>query len=635
MPRRLYTNFIILVVFCLVTIFFVITFHAWTKEILIVAVYAAITWIVHSNYVDLYRIISKGRGQKELAFTPLSEGVIITDALHRIIYINTPLEEYFRIECAQIKHQRLDSMVPELAIFFKKSNYKYNLQDLKIDSRKDEVAHLFDVQFEKLVDMENKFIGTIIILQDKTSRTEAESEVNSLIYCDSLTGLPNKAYLTQDYHNLLTSNLYIEQKYKLFTVAIHIANLQAINDTIGYQYGDAAILKFKKIVTDYLESTDMRIPQSLKLNKAFYRMSGNTFILSVSINSNKNDKSLMLVMTNFINEMMKKLSHSIVVKEETLYLQYNFGISIYPDDFKNNQGLQIVPETIFRCSEIAMSAARKKGANKYIFYSEEINDSILQKFNLENELRKGLEDNELQLLLQPQLNLADKKLRGFEALICWRREDGRVISPGTFIPILEHSGLIITVGDWILHEACRQGLELLNGGLDFKTISVNISVLQLQSENFLERMDSILAETNFPADKLEIEVTESILLDNPQRVIDILNQVKAKNIKIALDDFGTGFSSLSYLKLLPIDYLKIDKSFAFEITTTGDTRLLLAILAIAKSLNIYSIVEGVESQEQLDFLRTTSCDIIQGYYISKPLSIMEIRKLFQKTDGLG
>ncbi len=172
-------------------------------------------------------------------------------------------------------------------------------------------------------------------------------------------------------------------------------------------------------------------------------------------------------------------------------------------------------------------------------------------------------------------------------------------------------------------------MQLLSKNIDFEILAVNISILQLQSENFVDRMSKILQLTKFPESKLEIEVTESILFDNPDRVINVLNEIRAQNIKTALDDFGTGFSSLSYLKILPIDYLKIDRSFVNEITTTGDARLLLAILAIAKSLNLFSIVEGVETQQQVDFLRTTSCDIIQGYYICKPLVISEIIKLYQ------
>lgn len=480
---------------------------------------------------------------------------------------------------------------------------------------------------------------TRVLKESKIEQEAALTKINTLVYYDGPTGLPNKASLMQHYHELINSNIYAEQQYKLFTIAIHIANLQVINDTIGYHYGDAVLVKFSQIIKDYLDlvnmSNDNQIFHGLAFDKIIYRVSGNTFILSINIASkstySKQSKSLILVITNLINNLMARLSNAISVKEETLYLQCNVGISIYPDDFKNCENLQIKPEAILRCSEIAMSAARKKGANKYIFYSEEINDSILQKFNLENELRKGLDNNELQLLFQPQIKLCNNKIRGFEALVSWQREDGRIISPQTFIPILEHSGLIITVGDWILHEACRQGLELLNKGIQFDTISVNISVLQLQSENFLDRLSWILETTRYPTEKLEIEVTESILFENPARIIDVLNQIKLKKIKIALDDFGTGFSSLNYLKLLPIDYLKIDKAFVAEVNVSKDTRLLLAILAIAKSLNILSIVEGVESKNQVDFLRTTSCDIIQGYYISKPLSLEDITTWSQQN----
>lgn len=456
----------------------------------------------------------------------------------------------------------------------------------------------------------------------------AERKINYLAYHDGLTGLPNKVSLIRDYDEILSQyELFYSNNYKLFTIAINTPMLSNINDTIGYQYGDESILCIVNIINNYL------IISGFTNNKIFYRISGNTFILSILYNRSVHGKSAILFITNFLNSLIIELSKPIDINEEDLYFHYHLGVSIYPDDFfdKYASSQSVTSEKIFRCAEIAMSAAKKKGADKYIFYSEEMNTNILKRFNLENELRRALVSNKLEVLLQPQVNLVNKKLRGFEVLIRWQREDGSIVSPGTFIPILEESGLIITVGDWILLEACTKGVALLNNKIIFDTLSVNISVLQLQSEGFIERLDSIITQSGFSYDKLEVEVTESILSDNQDKIIGVLHQIRSRNIKIALDDFGTGFSSLSYLKVLPIDYLKIDKSFINELATSGDSRLLLAILAIAKTMGLSSIVEGVETREQVDFLRSAGCDIIQGYYINRALVIDEVIKLYKNN----
>ncbi len=460
-----------------------------------------------------------------------------------------------------------------------------------------------------------------------SDKEEAQAKINYLAYYDGLTRLPNKTSLIRHYDNIIThENLFINDEFKLFTAVINIPMLKEVNDTIGYQYGDHALIGFAKRVNDFLNSPDVKKNILHGQDNVFFRSGGNTFVLSIIYKKKKHGKSHILFITNFINMLLSEVTQPIKIKEEDLYFSYYSGISIYPDDFKN---ITLESnESLLRYAEIAMSAARKKGLNKYIFYSEDINTSMLTIFNLENELKRALVNNKLELLLQPQASLKNNRLRGFEALIRWQREDGSIVSPGTFIPILEKSGLIVTVGDWILREACTQAIKLLEQGIEFETLSVNISVLQLQSENFIDRMTAILDATMFPHDKFEIEVTESILFEVPDKIIKVLNDIKAKNIKIALDDFGTGFSSLSYLKILPIDYLKIDKSFVNDLQESGDSRLLLAILAIAKSMGIFSIVEGVESRDQVDFLRTTSCDIIQGYYVSKALSLSEVIKLY-------
>ena len=548
----------------------------------------------------------------ENTLASIQDGVIITNSSSQILYINKMIEDYLQITLEDVYLHDVTELLPELEIIKYMNQEKLSLYDSKIMIHEKEFY--FDIQIAKLHESQN-YIGAAICMHDLTIKKAAQARINYLAYHDDFTGLPNKVSLLDYYQDLLRTHSFTSSQYKIFTLVINIASLKNINDTIGYENGDQTLKALLIVLKGYLTV--------IKLQNHLFRVSEDNFALSFLYDDNTYGKSCILYVTNILKQLSDELDKPIHIAEQNVYLQFSFGVSIFPDNFieeKNDNFNNFDSALLLRYAEIAMSAARRKGTGKYIFYSEDINLSLKEKFHLENELRNAIRTNELELLFHPQVATQTGKLIGFEILVRWRRKDNRIILPGTFIPLLEKSGLIVTVGDWILKEACLQGLVLLSKGIVFDTLSVNVSGLQLQTDNFIERFKNIIDETGFPRTKLGLEVTENILFDNPKTIIKTLQALRQEGVKIALDDFGTGFSSLNYIKCLPLDCLKIDKEFVQEIKT-GDTRLLEAILAIAKSLNLETVAEGVETLEEVTFLRKHLCDIIQGYYISKPLSV--------------
>lgn len=552
----------------------------------------------------------------EITLASTNDGVLITNSTAQILYINPIVQNYLHVDLSDVYLKRFDELIPELYIITSSNSDKQKFSEIKLILP--EQDRYFDIEYSKLYDEQTNFIGYAIFMHDITTSFESQKKLNYLAYYDEPTKLPNKLSLLDFYGKTIEQEgLVLQDVYKLYTVVFNSPSLRNINDTIGYENGDRALQNLLYIVKKYLSDNN--------IHNSLYRIGAYTFAISFLYDRKKHGKSAVLYITNFISSLIYELLRPIHINEQDLHLQFNFGVSIYPDNFSNADELD--PASLLRYSEIAMSMARRKGPNKYVFYSDDLNSSIQERFVLENELRSAVNENKLELLYHPQLELNSNKLRGFEALVRWQRQNGNMVSPGTFIPLLEKSGLIVTVGDWILRKACEQGVSFIKRGVDFETIAVNISGLQLQNENFISRLEHIVSDTGFPKEKLELEVTENILLDNPDNVIRVLDKIRKLGVKIALDDFGTGFSSLTYLKDLPLDYLKIDKAFVSGIET-GDTRLLEAIIAISKTMNLITVAEGVETQQQVDFLRKNLCDIIQGYYISKPMAFSAVIEKF-------
>jgi predicted signal transduction protein with EAL and GGDEF domain len=308
--------------------------------------------------------------------------------------------------------------------------------------------------------------------------------------------------------------------------------------------------------------------------------------------------------------------------QESLRVSGSIGVALYPQDGQNS-------ETLLKNADTAMYLAKKNGRNGYAFYSPDLTYSSVLHVRVQSALHDAVEKQQLSLVYQPQYDLANNTLIGVEALLRWNHPELGVIAPAQFIPIAEKTGLIQRIGAWVIREACEQGRRWLDQGIEFGKIAVNVSGLQLQHPNFVTKLKQKLLDTNFPAERLEIEITESFLLIDHQLAVDTLNQIRELGIEISLDDFGTGYSSLSYLKGLPISKLKIDRSFICDVPDENDSNAIVqAIIVMGETLSLKIVAEGVENGDQVEYLRSHGCEYGQGYVFSKPVTADQLAMLF-------
>ncbi len=430
----------------------------------------------------------------------------------------------------------------------------------------------------------------------------SEEKFNYLAYHDGLTGLLNKLSL---YENAIKDSFWQGKNAGLLFVDID--NFKYINDTMGHDFGD----KLLRSISDRLASL-------LVDGCSLYRLSGDEFIVIVkNINSEEDAETLAAhILAGFGDEF--KIADSI------LYLSPSIGIAMYP---KHSVHL----EELLKYADIAMYKAKEQGRNRYVIYNETMNQDIIERVNIEKYLHTALLKNEFEIYYQPQLDIRSEKITGFEALLRWNSPELGRISPLKFIKVAEDTHIIIPLGIWVLKKACAFLKKLHMEGYNDLTVSVNISIIQLLQTDFVETVMDILELQELEPEFLELEITESILIESYENICSKLETLKDRGIRIALDDFGKGYSSLSYLKQLPISTIKIDKSFVDHITYDPvSNNLIRKIIEIGKSMGMRVVAEGVETPEQLKFLKKHRCNRIQGYLFSMPIPEMEAEVFLKK-----
>ena len=314
-------------------------------------------------------------------------------------------------------------------------------------------------------------------------------------------------------------------------------------------------------------------------------------------------------------------AHSIDLND--LHISTSIGVSVYPDDGRD-------AETLIKNADTAMYQAKENGRHNYQFFTPAMNVRAVERQSIEESLRRALEQREFALHYQPKINLKTGAITGAEALIRWTSPTRGPVSPAQFIPVAEDCGLILPIGNWALREACQQARAWADAGLPATTMAVNVSAVEFRDETFLQGVFAILSETGMDPRSLELELTESVLMTRAESTASILQALREKGVKVAVDDFGTGYSSLSYLTKFPVDALKIDQSFVRQIDKSGDdTTIVTAVIAMARSLRLRVIAEGVETLKELEFLRARQCDEAQGYYFSRPLPAQHFAKLLR------
>ncbi|NEU30518.1 EAL domain-containing protein [bacterium LRH843] len=430
---------------------------------------------------------------------------------------------------------------------------------------------------------------------------QAEEKINFMAYHDELTGLPNRRKLKKK----LASFTKQEQSFSL--LFLDIDNFKFINDTFGHQCGD-----------DLIKESSLRIKAVLKKGEFVSRVGGDEFIV-VLPGYSKQDQ-----IEQAADEILRAFVPSFHACGQEIFVKMSIGISLYP-----NEGGTI--DELIQRADTAMYYAKKKGKNNFQLYSSHMKDSFTQKVLLESEIRRALSNGEFLLYYQPTINVETESIVGVEALIRWKHPDKGMISPLEFIPYAEESNLIIPIGEWVLQEAINQIEKWKALGIPPLQVGVNLSARQFFNENMLQDIQETLRRSNLSPGDLTLEITESTMMDNPETTIKTIKELKKSGIRIAMDDFGTGYSSLSYLMKIPIDILKIDRSFVKELSEEkGDHEILSTIVSLGKRLNLEVIAEGIETNEQLEAIRKYGCDLAQGYLFGKPLPPEEFEKLFQK-----
>ena len=437
-------------------------------------------------------------------------------------------------------------------------------------------------------------------------KAQAEVEIRQLAYFDSLTGLPNREFFrTRLYQAIELAKRHARQLAVLF---IDLDNFKRINDTLGHSIGDQLLQTTAERLTHSVRSCDAvtrHLPSDKLHNLA--RLGGDEFtVLLADINKGEDATAVAMRILENLAEPLHLAGHDMIVTP-------SIGIAVFPHDGED-------VETLLKSADMAMYFAKRMGRNSFQYFSKSMNEGALKRLTLENRLRRAIEQNELCLHYQPQLDLLSGAVCGLEALLRWENPDLGQVPPAEFIPVAEEGGLIVPIGEWVLRTACWQARTWLDAGLPMARMAVNVSVLQFVQTSFPGLVARVLEETGLEPCHLELEVTETVLMKDSENAIDTLRQLKALGVKLAVDDFGTGYSSLSRLKDFPIDRLKIDRSFIRALTSNlGDKAIATAVIAMADSMNLKVIAEGVENDGQIDFLRTRNCDEIQGYFVSRPL----------------
>jgi len=455
-------------------------------------------------------------------------------------------------------------------------------------------------------DEEGSVVGMAGIARDITERKEVEEKIRRMAEHDALTGLPNRSLLSVRMAELIARAA--DSEMQLALLFLDLDHFKNINDSLGHEIGDLLLQQVSGRLLQFLHEAD-----------TLSRSGGDEFAILLA------DCSGAPMVGRIAERLLEAMAQPFSVDGHELVLSASIGISMYPHD-GHDLG------TLLKNADAAMFSAKAAGRNAYQFFTPEMNARVFERLSLENSLRKALARQELLLYYQPQYRVEDHRLFGFEALLRWRHPELGLVPPVRFIPIAEETSLILPIGEWVMREACRQQVAWQKAGLPATTVAVNLSAVQFRQSNFVALVQNILKETGLPAHQLELEITESLLMEDTERAVQILNDLKDLGVRLALDDFGTGYSSLSYLKRFPLDKIKIDQSFVRDmIRDSGDAAIIQAIIAIAGKLGMGVIAEGVESKAQLDYLAFHQCSEFQGYLFSPPVPAAEVPALLKSA----
>jgi diguanylate cyclase (GGDEF)-like protein/PAS domain S-box-containing protein len=533
------------------------------------------------------------------------EAIMITDQQNRIVAINPSLTELtgYTLEDLRGKDPRILSSGHTT-----RETYESMWQSLREsdywqgelwDRRKDGSAYPKWAAISVIRNDKGEATNYIASFTDISERKAAEERIHQLAHHDALTGLFNRFSLESRLEQALLSAR--RENGQLTVMFIDMDRFKIINDTLGHHAGDALLVEVAQ-----------RLQVSVRESDIVARLGGDEFIIVLT------NMAAGMAAAPIATSLIQTLGRPYQIEGKTVHSTPSIGISLFPADGED-------VDTLLKNADTAMYHAKEQGRNNYQFFTEAMNAQVAARLELENELREAVAKGQFELHYQPQIHAGDGRLRGLEALVRWRHPEKGIIPPDSFIPIAEETGLISAIGEWVLAEACRQKAAWRKQGQRIGRIAVNISTYQLHSSNLVEQVRNNMHRYGLSAGELELEITESGAMENPELAAQQLRALRELGIEIAIDDFGTGYSSLSYLKRLPIQRLKIDRSFVMDIEhDASDAAICKAIISMARSLELGVVAEGVETREQHDFLSNLGCELLQGYYYSRPVPAEEL-----------
>lgn len=539
-----------------------------------------------------------------------TDGILVLNLQQKVVDYNNQFikmwslpVELFNEKEGSINLNFIAHLLPQTDLFLYKMDEIFEApQNLHIDTLHLNNGKIYE-RYSFPHKLGQKIIGCVLSFRDMTDRVKLEKKLSHQATHDSLTGMPNRLYFSHCVAEAIKNAKRQQQYFAL--LYIDIDRFKIINDSIHHSFGDKVLIAIAK-----------RLRQHLREKDILARIGGDEFVILLTN----------LTKYEFVIDLAKKLLDTLAqpfsIDSQEINLTASAGISLYPRDGSD-------PDKLLKNADIAMYRAKRNGGNTFQFYTYHINEESMQRITLENELHKAIREHQFFLYYQPQFDLITGKLKGTEALLRWHHPKNGVLLPEHFLSVAEESKLLIPIGEWVLRTACKQNKLWHEMGFIKNSIAVNISAQQLLQDNIVTLITNILKETGLEPKYLELELTENIIISN-KSILKALNQFKKLGIRIVLDDFGTGYSSLTKLQKFPVDCLKIDKSFIQNIgQSKKDEEIIRAIISIAKKLNINVVAEGVESIEQISYLKKYACDLVQGYYFSKPVSPLSYEKTYK------